>query len=199
MANDRELVFCTADWQTVAFNLGAFIRPLFTVLAAICIQQSGQGSIALARGEPSWTNGVASTGLALMAASLGLHGIMAKRLNTQFSTTVVLTAVWVELMADHCRRIANRDHKLLALIALFGGALIARLLLGRIGTPATLAFGAGIRLIVAVGWVFVPGKGDLGDNEHRRDASEAEETPMYSAVSSLLSDSTSHQLLHFLS
>ncbi|KAJ7512464.1 hypothetical protein B0H11DRAFT_2346746 [Mycena galericulata] len=211
MVNDRELVFYTADWQAiaslVAFNLGAFIgrvgdwtgpqtrqwlvsgtvaQAVFTVLAAICIQQSGQGSIALARGEPSWTNGVASTGLALMAASLGLQGIMAKRLNTQFSTTVVLTAVWVELMTDphlfRCRRITSRDHKLFALIALFGGALSARLLLGRIGTPATLVFGAGIRLMVAVGWVFVPKKSELGDNEHPRGASEAEETPTYGAA-----------------
>jgi hypothetical protein len=105
-------VFFIADQQAVtslvAFNLGAFIgrlgdrigpqtrvwlvsgtvaQAVLTVLAGICIHQSGQDSIAVVRGEPSWTNGLTSMGLALMAASLGLQGIMSKRLNTHFSTT----------------------------------------------------------------------------------------------------------------
>ncbi|KAJ7731093.1 hypothetical protein DFH07DRAFT_153547 [Mycena maculata] len=189
LENPRDFVFYVADWQAltslVAFNAGAFIgrigdrigphtrqwlisgtvaQAVFTIIAGICIQQSGQGSIAVARGEPSWTNGLTSVGLALMAASLGLQGIMAKRLNTQFSTTVVLTAMWVELFADpqlfHRRKTVSRDHKVLALVALFAGALLARLLLGKIGAPATLGFGAGIRLFVAAAWVFVRGKGE---------------------------------------
>jgi hypothetical protein len=101
-----------SDFQAVtslvAFNLGAFLgrvgdrigaqkriwlvygtlaQAFLTIEAAVCIWSSGQGSIALVRGEPSWTNGLTTAGLALMAASLGLQGIMGKRLNTHFSTT----------------------------------------------------------------------------------------------------------------
>ncbi|KAF8217740.1 hypothetical protein K438DRAFT_8975 [Mycena galopus ATCC 62051] len=119
----------------LAFNLGAFFgrlgdrmgahtrgwlisgtvtQAVLTLAAGICIQESKQDSIAIVRGEPSWTNTLTFIGLALMAASLGLQGIMAKRLNTQFSTTVVLTAVWIELMTDphlfYRRKIVSRDH-----------------------------------------------------------------------------------------
>lgn len=108
----QELVFSTPDIQALvslfAFNIGAFVgrigdrvgpqsrgwlvsgtavQAALTLIAGICIQQSGQGSIALARGEPSWTSALTFVALALMAASLGLQGIMAKRLNTHFSTT----------------------------------------------------------------------------------------------------------------
>ncbi|KAJ7928146.1 hypothetical protein B0H13DRAFT_1969591, partial [Mycena leptocephala] len=187
--NTSHIVLSISDQQAlvslVAFNLGAFtgrigdrigphtrgwlfsgtlVQAVLTLVAGICIQQSGQDSIAIVRGEPSWTNSLTTIGLALMAGSLGLQGVMSKRLNTHFSTTVVLTAVWIELMADphlfYRRKIASRDHKVLALGALFGGALVARLLLGKIGTPAALGFGAGVRLFVAAAWFFVRGKGD---------------------------------------
>ncbi|KAJ7885211.1 hypothetical protein B0H14DRAFT_2700069 [Mycena olivaceomarginata] len=146
----QELVFSTPDIQALvslfAFNIGAFVGrigdrvgPQSRGWLVSGTAQSGQGSIALARGEPSWTSALTFVALALMAASLGLQGIMAKRLNTHFSTTVVLTAVWVELMADpqlFCRRKnASRDHK-------------------RIGAAGALGFGAGIRLFVAAGWCF---------------------------------------------
>ncbi|KAJ7098275.1 hypothetical protein C8R44DRAFT_947818 [Mycena epipterygia] len=219
LANTREFIFYIADQQAVislvAFNFGAFIgrigdrigphtrvwlvsgtvvQAVFIFIAGICIQESGQGSIALSRGEPSWTNGLTSLGLALMAASLGLQGIMSKRLNTHFSTTVVLTAVWIELVTDPQlfrlgRKIASRDHRVLALGTLFAGALVARLLVGNIGAPATLGFGAGIRLFVAAAWTLVRGKGDgytrLWDGESPQDASEADaaEIPSYGAVS----------------
>lgn len=78
--------------------------------------------------------------------------------------TVVLTAVWVELMADpqlfSRRKNASRDHKMLALITLFAGAVAARLLVERIGAAGALGFGAGIRLFVSAGWCFVRGKGN---------------------------------------
>ncbi|KAJ7253719.1 hypothetical protein B0H12DRAFT_1017513 [Mycena haematopus] len=189
MYNAPALVVSISDVQALvsllAFNTGAFLgrfgdrmgahsrgwlisgtatQAALTLVAGICIQQSEQDSIAVVRGEPSWTNSLTFAGLALMAASLGLQGIMAKRLNTHFSTTVVLTAVWIELMTDpnlfFRRKIASRDHKVLALGALFAGAVVARLFLGQVGAAAALGFGAGIRLIVALGWCFVRGKGD---------------------------------------
>ncbi|KAJ7698603.1 hypothetical protein B0H17DRAFT_927079 [Mycena rosella] len=224
LANTRELVFSIADQQAVtsliAFNLGAFLgrigdrigaqtrvwlvsgtvaQAVFTLVAGICIQESGQGSVAVVRGEPSWTNGLTSVGLALMAASLGLQGIMSKRLNTHFSTTVVLTAVWVELVTDpqlfRRRRIASRDHRVLALLSLFAGAFGARVLLGQIGAAAALGFGAGVRLVIAAAWCFVRGKGEgytrLWDGEPMQDAEETDATalpaeiPSYGAVSTV--------------
>ncbi|KAJ7150961.1 hypothetical protein C8R43DRAFT_493765 [Mycena crocata] len=174
---------------------GTMVQALITLLAGVCIQMSGEGSIAPGRAQPSWTNGWTSVGLALMAASLGLQGVMSKRLNTHFSTSVVLTALWIELFTDPLlfrvrQKVASRDHRMLALVALFTGAVVARLLLGKFGAPATLGFGAGIRMFIAAGWVFVPGKGDgytrLWDEEPAEDADEivipTAEVPSYGSV-----------------
>ena len=60
--------------------------------AAIKIWQSHQGSIAAVRGDPSWTVALTYVGLAFMSASLGLQGILGKRLNTQFTTTSAFSA-----------------------------------------------------------------------------------------------------------
>jgi hypothetical protein len=67
--------------------LGTFIQTLFTMCASILIWKSGQGSIAEQRGSPSWTNALTFVALGFMSASLGLQGIMGKKLNTQFTTT----------------------------------------------------------------------------------------------------------------
>jgi hypothetical protein len=108
----RDLTFHKADQQAlcslIAFNVGAFagrigdrigsskriwqisgtlLQALFTMAAAIAIWKSGQPSIADDRGDPAWTNTLTFVGLAFMSMSLGLQGIQAKRLNTQFGTT----------------------------------------------------------------------------------------------------------------
>jgi hypothetical protein len=67
--------------------LGTFIQALFTMAAAISLWKSGQGSVASIRAEPSWTNAHTYACLGLMSASMGLQGIMGKRVNTQFATT----------------------------------------------------------------------------------------------------------------
>ena len=148
--------------------------------AALAIWKSGQPSIASDRGAPSWTNSLTFVGLAFMSASLGVQGIQGKRLNTQFGTTstssnelrrfidlciplVVLTTIWVELMSDPRLfklrdRVASRDHKSLAALALFVGGFIARALLGKIGAAGTLGIGAGFRILIAISWIFVGGK-----------------------------------------
>lgn len=55
--------------------------------AAIALWKSGQPSVANAREEPAWTNALTFVALAFMSASLGVQGILGKRLNTQFGTT----------------------------------------------------------------------------------------------------------------
>ncbi|KAJ7054510.1 hypothetical protein C8F01DRAFT_1259777 [Mycena amicta] len=106
----------------LAFNLGAFAggrigdrigartrgwlagatvaQAVLTLLAGACVHTSGEESISVGRGVPAWNSVWSSVAMGLMAASLGIQGVIGKRLGTNFSTTVVLTALWVELVAD---------------------------------------------------------------------------------------------------
>ena len=88
---------------------------------------------------------------------------MGKRINSQFATTVVLTSVWCELVADpklfnFRKAVISRDHKALAIFALFLGAFLGRAILAQIGSAGALGVVVGIRLLLAFGWLFVPGK-----------------------------------------
>ncbi|KAJ7484396.1 hypothetical protein FB451DRAFT_1232359 [Mycena latifolia] len=180
--------FHIADQQAItsllSFNVGAFVgrlgdrigphkrtwlvsstllQVLLTMAAALTIWKSGQGSIAAVRGDPSWTNALTFVGLAFMSASLGVQGIVGKRLNTQFTTTIVLTTVWVELVTDPRlfnlrQKVITRDHKLIAAVALFGGAFVGRAILAQIGAAGALGVGAGVRLLIALAWIVIPGK-----------------------------------------
>ncbi|KAF5323666.1 hypothetical protein D9758_018409 [Tetrapyrgos nigripes] len=163
--------------------LGTFSQALFTMAAALTIWKSTQmdsagKSIADDRGDPAWTNALSYVALGFMSASMGLQGIMGKRLNTQFTTTgappvsnihlyflpsdLVLTTVWVELVTDpklfYRQRVKTRDHKLIAAISLFTGAFVSRAILAKIGAAGALGVACGVRLVVALGWVVVPGK-----------------------------------------
>jgi len=141
---------------------GTFIQAIFTMIASITIWKSHEGSIAATRGDPAWTNLLSFVCVVFMSASLGLQGIMGKRLNTQFTTTVVLTTVWCELMADpklfSRGPVITRDHKLIAAASVFLGGFLGRALVDQIGAAGTLGIGTGIRMIIAVGWLFVPAK-----------------------------------------
>jgi hypothetical protein len=67
--------------------LGTFAQALLLMASSICLWKSGESSVANARDVPTWTNALSFVGLGFMSASLGLQGILAKRLNTQFGTT----------------------------------------------------------------------------------------------------------------
>ena len=67
--------------------LGTFIQALFTMAAALAIWKSGQPSAADARDDPAWSNALSFVCIGFMSASMGLQGIMGKRVNTQFATT----------------------------------------------------------------------------------------------------------------
>jgi hypothetical protein len=186
----RDTTFHIADQQAltslVTFNIGAsigrlgdklspksrlwlvlstFLQTLFTLAAALTIWHSNtrNGSVADNRGTPAWDDPLSFVGLGFMSASLGLQGITAKRLNTQFTTTVVLTTVWVELMADpdlfrFRRFVITRDHKLIAVAALFLGGFTSRALVDQIGAAGALGVGTGVRLCVTLSWMFIPGE-----------------------------------------
>lgn len=84
-------------------------------------------------------------------------------LGSQFATTVVLTTIWVQFVGEPNlftpkAPIRSRDHKALAILMLFIGGLVGRALDGTIGAPGTFGIGAGIRLLLAASWWFVPKK-----------------------------------------
>ena len=142
--------------------LGTFIQALLTMAAAITAWQGGQGSVAGFRGEPAWTNALSFLALAFASASIGLQGIMGKRVNSQFATTVVLTTVWCEFMSDpnlfRRRFVISRDHKFIAVFALFFGGFVGRAILDQVGSAGAFGVGTGIRVVIAIGWFFVPAK-----------------------------------------
>ena len=83
--------------------LGTFIQALFTMGAAISLWKSGQGSVASSRDVPAWTNAGTYVCLGLISASMGLQGIMGKRMNTQFATTsgsLPFLGAWVGIADD---------------------------------------------------------------------------------------------------
>lgn len=67
--------------------LGTMIQALFTMAAAVTLWQSHQGNFADNRGDPAWTNALTFATIGFVSASLGLQGIMGKRVNSQFATT----------------------------------------------------------------------------------------------------------------
>jgi hypothetical protein len=67
--------------------IGTFIQALFTAAAAITARTSGQGDFGTNRGDVAWTNATSFATFGLISASVGLQGVMGKRLNTQFTTT----------------------------------------------------------------------------------------------------------------
>jgi hypothetical protein len=184
----RDQTFHRADQQAlcslISFNLGAFvgrigdrvgphkrlwliagtfIQTVLTMAGAIALWKSGQPAISGARDDPAWTNALTFVGLAFISASLGVQGILGKRLNTQFGTTIVLTTVWVELMSDPRlfrlrQRVMTRDHRLIAAVSLFLGAFVVRAILAKLGTGGTLGVAVGVRVLITLSWLFVPGK-----------------------------------------
>jgi len=146
--------------------LGTMIQALFTMAAALAVWQSGQGtastSIASSRGDPAWTDARAFVALGFASASIGLQGIMGKRVNTQFTTTVVLTTVWCELMADpklfRPNWVITRDHKFIAIAALFVGGFVGRAIVDQIGAAGAFGVGTGIRVLIAISWLWIPAK-----------------------------------------
>ncbi|KIM64841.1 hypothetical protein SCLCIDRAFT_597260 [Scleroderma citrinum Foug A] len=144
-------------------SLGTFIWTLFTMGAAIAIWKSGQPSIAYGRTNPAWTNTLSFVCVGFMSASMGLQGIMGKRMNTQFTTTVVLTTTWCELMTEpqlfHFRRlVVVCDHKVMAILFLILGGFSSRAILDKVGSAGTLGIATAFRFIISLWWFFVPAK-----------------------------------------
>jgi Protein of unknown function (DUF1275) len=74
----------------------------------------------------------------------------------------VLTTIWCELVADpelfHWARVPRRDRKLIGAVFIFCGGFIGRALVDQIGPAGALGVGTALRVFIALGWMFVPGK-----------------------------------------
>ncbi|PIL24590.1 hypothetical protein GSI_12474 [Ganoderma sinense ZZ0214-1] len=162
--------------------LGTFVQTLFTMAAALTAWQSGQASVspsAASVAQAPWTDATTFVALGFMSASMGLQAIMGKRMNTEYATTVVLTTVYSELVAQKDlftlrRRVTSRDHRALSIVLLFFGGFSGRAIVQTAGAPTALGVGAGIRLIITLWWLFVPGKEQGKPPGQGRSSSEAD-------------------------
>ncbi|BGP51179.1 hypothetical protein JCM10450v2_007108 [Rhodotorula kratochvilovae] len=137
-----------------------FVMALFTMAAALCAHFSREVSVAEFRTNASWKTAQGMAALGFASASLGLQGIVAKRLNSQFGTAVVLTTIWVDLLNDPLlfarRLVKTRDHRLLAVLVTFLGGMCSAGIV--FASNSAVAFGVctGLRLLSVLSWLFVP-------------------------------------------
>lgn len=103
--------------------------------------------------------------LAFLSASLGLQGIVGKRIGSPMNTTVVLTTTWVEIFNDpsffSIRYVDSRDKRIAGVFAVLLGAFSARALLGVIGQGGTIGILVALRVVLGVWWALIPGKTEL--------------------------------------
>ena len=69
-------------------------------------------------------------------------------------------------MADpklfHLRRVSSRDRKLIGAVSIFLGGFVGRTLVDQIGPSGALGVGTGLRVLTAIGWIFVRSKPPKG-------------------------------------
>lgn len=73
-----------------------------------------------------------------------------------------MTGFWCDLATDaRLFKLKNpaRDRKLFAMASLLLGGFVAGAILQTIGAPSALGVGTAIRFLMAIGWLFAPGKG----------------------------------------
>ncbi|KAF9261838.1 hypothetical protein L218DRAFT_904932 [Marasmius fiardii PR-910] len=180
-SNRISYAFTTADWVAIAslafFNLGAFggshlfntksdrqtrgwmmlssfIQTLLTIVASLLdLHPRGEdGSIKMRR----------YISLVLVAVSLGMQGIQAKKLGTsQFGTSLVLTTAWVDMMNGPFWVPHFRDSKALPIISLILGGFSGGFILRYTGVSIALGLVALLRASMVIGWLLVPAVSDL--------------------------------------
>jgi len=153
--------FSPWDYKTKAFVVAStVVQALLTMAGALTIHYSGQSSFGTDRSQPSWTNALGFLTIAFISASMGAQGTVGNKLGSQFATTVVLTSLFCQLGTEpsllqpraFTKMIPARDNKIVAILLLFIGGIIARALVGQIGAAGTLGIGAGLRVISALVW-----------------------------------------------
>lgn len=140
-----------------------FFQAFLVMAASLCAYFSHEPSVAQGRDEPVYRTVLGFCVIGFASASLGLHGIVAKRMErTEFGTAVVLTTVWVELASLPTlfspRFSKGREHRLVAVGGLFLGGLFGGALVRQIGGAGTFGVVAGVRVASALSWCVAPAK-----------------------------------------
>lgn len=99
--------------------------------------------------------------LGFLSASLGLQGIMGKRIASPMNTTVVLTTTWVEIFNDpllfSLKPVKSRDIRVMGVLALFFGGFVSRAITNACGSAAgALGVLAALRVVQLVWWIMIP-------------------------------------------
>ncbi|WVF66520.1 hypothetical protein IAT40_001260 [Kwoniella sp. CBS 6097] len=140
--------------------LATFIQALLAMAGALTAHYSGESGIASHRGDPSWQTPLGMAALAFISATMGIQGIVGKRIASPMNTTVVLTTTWVEIFNDPLlfafRGVPSRDIRIAGGFAVFFGAFVSRAIVDKIGQGGALGVLAGFRMIQVVWWFFIP-------------------------------------------
>ncbi|WVQ72214.1 hypothetical protein IAR50_001761 [Cryptococcus sp. DSM 104548] len=139
-----------------------FMQALLAMAAALTIHYSGESGLAANRITPSWATPLGMTGLAFLSATMGIQGIVGKRIASPMNTTVVLTTTWVEIFNDpflfSFKYTPSRDIRILGGLALFLGSFISRAILQASSSAGVVGVLAGLRMVQVVWWFFIPDK-----------------------------------------
>ncbi|WVQ82800.1 hypothetical protein IAT38_004932 [Cryptococcus sp. DSM 104549] len=142
--------------------LATFVQALLAAAAALTVHFSGENGIASHRGDPSWATPLGMVGLAFLSATMGIQGIVGKRIASPMNTTVVLTTTWVEIFNDPLlgafKYTPSRDIRIAGGFAVFLGAFVSRAILDKAGSAGSLGVLAGFRMVQVVWWYFLPDK-----------------------------------------
>lgn len=100
---------------------------------------------------------------------MGMQGVMAKRVRSEFNACIVLTTTWVELVGDMglftlAKNVKTRNHRVYAILTAFLGGFVGFAILERVSDAGAFGVGTGIRVLMAVGWLFVPAKHHATDS-----------------------------------
>ena len=146
-------------WWLIGSSLGQ-AGCLFVAFLALLI--SGDATVAPDRGDIPINNALGFVAVGFMSGSMGLQAIVGKRLNTAYGTTVVLTTIWTELVADpglfKPKLVPSRDHRAASIFALLIGGFASRAITNTIGGAASLGIGALLKVMIAFTFYFVPSK-----------------------------------------
>ncbi|WVR03090.1 hypothetical protein IAU60_000079 [Kwoniella sp. DSM 27419] len=139
-----------------------FLQALLAGFAALTAHYSGESGIGATRGEPSWATPLGMVTLGFISATMGIQGIVGKRVGSPMNTTVVLTTTWVEIFNDpnlfSFKFVKSRDVRVAGALALLFGGFISRALVDKIAQPGALGVLAGLRMVQVVWWYVLPDK-----------------------------------------
>ncbi|ODN73717.1 hypothetical protein L202_07257 [Cryptococcus amylolentus CBS 6039] len=143
-------------------GLATFVQALLAMAAALTIHFSGESGLAGNRGSPSWRTPLGMTALAFLSATMGIQGIVGKRIASPMNTTVVLTTTWVEIFNDpflfSFKYTPSRDIRIMGGLAVFLGAFVSRAILDASSSAGVVGVLAGLRMVQLGWWFLIPDK-----------------------------------------